>query len=78
VAVVVQVVFVLWAWALAQWPYLVPPDLTISGSAAPTSTLTALLVILLAGGVVLVPSLWILLRVLKDCNPAVEEGPPAR
>jgi cytochrome d ubiquinol oxidase subunit II len=77
-AVVAQVVFVLWAWALAQWPYLVPPDLTISGSAAPASTLTALLVTLLAGGVVLVPSLWILLRVFKGRNPAVEEGPPAQ
>jgi cytochrome bd ubiquinol oxidase subunit II len=35
VAVVAQVVLVLWAWAVGQWPYLVPPDLTISGTAAP-------------------------------------------
>ncbi len=78
IAVVAQVVFVLWAWALAQWPYVVPPDLTISESAAPASTLTALLITLLAGGMVLAPSLWILLRVFKGRNPAVEQGPPGR
>src|SRR3989449_10568257 len=30
--VAAQVVFVLWAWAVGQWPYLAPPDLTIQGS----------------------------------------------
>ena len=26
----------LWGWALAQWPYIIYPDLTIDASAAPT------------------------------------------
>src|SRR5713101_3892097 len=34
-AVAAQVALVLWAWALGQWPYLVPPDLTIAGAAEP-------------------------------------------
>jgi cytochrome d ubiquinol oxidase subunit II len=65
VAVVAQVVLVLWAWAVGQWPYLVPPDLTISGTAAPSATLTAMLVVIVIGGVLLVPSLWLLFRVFK-------------
>jgi cytochrome d ubiquinol oxidase subunit II len=65
VAVVAQVVLVLWAWAVGQWPYLVPPDLTISGTAAPSATLTAMLVVIVIGGLLLVPSLWLLFRVFK-------------
>jgi cytochrome d ubiquinol oxidase subunit II len=73
VAVVAQVVFVLWAWAVGQWPYLVPPDLTISGTAAPSGTLTAMLVVLGVGGVLLIPSLWLLFRVFKSSAP---KAPP--
>jgi cytochrome d ubiquinol oxidase subunit II len=65
VAVIAQVVLVLWAWAVGQWPYLVPPDLTISGTAAPSATLTAMLVVIGIGGLLLVPSLWLLFRVFK-------------
>jgi cytochrome bd ubiquinol oxidase subunit II len=69
VAVVAQVVLVLWAWAVGQWPYLVPPDLTISGTAAPSATLTAMLVVIGVGGLLLVPSLWLLFRVFKPGKP---------
>jgi cytochrome d ubiquinol oxidase subunit II len=69
-AVVAQVVLVLWALALGQWPYLVPPSLTISGSAAPAATLNAMLVVVAAGGALLLPSLWLLFRVFKARNPA--------
>jgi cytochrome bd ubiquinol oxidase subunit II len=69
VAVVAQVVFVLWAWAVGQWPYLVPPDLTISGAAAPTATLTALLAVIAIGVLILMPSLWFLFRVFKARTP---------
>jgi cytochrome d ubiquinol oxidase subunit II len=69
VAVVGQVVLVLWAWAIGQWPYLVPPDLTISGSAAPQATLNAMVVVIVIGGVLLLPSLWLLFRVFKARNP---------
>jgi len=36
VAVGAQVSLVMWGWALAQYPYLVPPDLTVSRAAAPS------------------------------------------
>ena len=71
IAVAAQVTFVLWAWAVGQWPYLVPPDLTILGSAAPSSALTALLVVTGVGMVLLLPSLWLLFRVFKARNPTV-------
>jgi len=61
---------VLWAWALGQWPYLIPPDVTIQVAAAPTGTLTAWLEVTAAGAVLLLPSLWLLFRVFKARNPA--------
>jgi cytochrome d ubiquinol oxidase subunit II len=70
VAVAAQMVFVLWAWAVGQWPALVPPDFTIHGSAAPEATLRALTIIIAAGMVVLAPSLWLLFHVFKGRNPA--------
>ena len=70
IAVVAQIVFVLWAWAIGQWPYLVPPDLTIDGSAAPQSTLVAWLVVVVMGAIFLVPSLLLLFRLFKARNPA--------
>jgi cytochrome d ubiquinol oxidase subunit II len=69
VAVIGQVVLVLWAWAVGQWPYLVPPDLTISATAAPEATLTGMLVVIAVGGLLLLPSLWLLFRVFKARNP---------
>jgi cytochrome d ubiquinol oxidase subunit II len=69
-AVAAQVVLVLWALAVGQWPFLVPPDLTIAGTAAPRSTLAGMLVVTGAGMVVLLPSLWVLFRVFKARNPA--------
>lgn len=69
-AVAAQVTLVLWAWAAGQWPYLVPPDLTISGAAAPAATLKAWLVVITVGMVLVIPSLVVLFRVFKARNPA--------
>jgi len=67
--VAAQVVFVLWAWAIAQWPALVPPDLTIHTAAAPDASLAAMLVVVAAGMALLAPSLFVLFRVFKGRNP---------
>src|SRR5438132_12669646 len=72
-AVAAQVTLALWAWAVGQWPYLVPPDITIGLAAAPNSTLTSLLVVIGIGMALLVPSLWFLFRVFKARNPAAIE-----
>ncbi|HYT14097.1 MAG TPA: cytochrome d ubiquinol oxidase subunit II [Candidatus Nitrosopolaris sp.] len=70
VGVAAQMTLVLWAWAAGQWPYLVPPDLTISGAAAPASTLRAWLTVIALGMALLLPSLFLLFRVFKARNPA--------
>jgi cytochrome d ubiquinol oxidase subunit II len=66
IAAAAQVSFILWGWAMAQFPYLVPPDLTIQETAAPAVTLKLVLMALAVGAVVLVPSLYYLFRVFKS------------
>jgi len=65
VAAAAQVSLILWGWALAQYPYLIPPDLTIRAAAAPRITLVLTLWVLGAGALVLFPSLIYLFRVFK-------------
>lgn len=66
-----QVSLILWGWALAQFPYLLPPDLTIAAAAAPRATLRLVLGALALGALVLIPSLAYLLRVFKS-HPRAE------
>jgi cytochrome bd ubiquinol oxidase subunit II len=65
VAAAAQVTFILWGWAVAQYPYLLPPSLTIEAAAAPSRTLFLVLVALAAGACVLFPSLYYLFRIFK-------------
>jgi len=62
VAAGAQVSLVLWGWALAQIPYLIPPTITIRGAASPPQTLNLLLVGLCVGFLILIPSLRYLYR----------------
>jgi cytochrome d ubiquinol oxidase subunit II len=62
---IVQVSCIIWGWGLAQYPYLLPPDLTYAAAAAPPVTLKLVLGALAAGLLVLVPSLYYLFRVFK-------------
>jgi cytochrome d ubiquinol oxidase subunit II len=50
----------LWAWAVAQFPLLLVPTLSIDDAAAGRPTLQAMLIIMVVGAVLLVPSLgWL-------------------
>jgi cytochrome d ubiquinol oxidase subunit II len=73
VAAAAQVSFILWGWAAASYPFIVPRTLTIADAAAPPVTLRLTLVALAAGVVVLVPSLIYLFRVFKS-RPLAFEG----
>jgi cytochrome bd ubiquinol oxidase subunit II len=76
VAAAGQVVLLLLGWGLAQYPYLIYPDVTLAESAAPPATLRFFLWTLLPGGLTLIPSLWFLFAVFKGENPAFGvEGP---
>ena len=61
-----QVSLIFWGWPLAQYPFLVPPDLTVERAAAPDTTLKLVLIILGVGAIVLLPSLWYLFQVFKS------------
>jgi cytochrome d ubiquinol oxidase subunit II len=62
---VAQVALVVVGWGLAQYPVLVGPDLTIRTAAAPAATLNVVWPVLIAGSVLLFPSLYWMLRVFK-------------
>jgi cytochrome d ubiquinol oxidase subunit II len=63
---VVQVTLVLWGWALAQFPLVLPPDLSFAAAAAPEAVLRAVLGALGVGAVLLVPCLVYLFRLFKS------------
>ena len=66
VLVGLQVSLIFWGWTVSQYPYLVPPDLTIDGAAAPEITLRLTIWALGLGALVLAPSLVYLFRVFKS------------
>jgi len=65
-AAVAQITLILWGWALAQYPWLIPPSLGISNAAAPAITLKLTLGALAVGAAVLFPSLYYLFKVFKS------------
>jgi cytochrome d ubiquinol oxidase subunit II len=64
-AAVALMTLILVGWALAEFPHLVTPDVTIQNAAAPESTLRLLLLVLGAGALALLPSLLYLLKIFK-------------
>jgi cytochrome d ubiquinol oxidase subunit II len=60
-----QVTLILWGWALAQFPYIVEPDININSAAAPRATLQLLLGALALGALLLFPSFYYLFRIFK-------------
>ena len=73
VSAALAVVAVLFGWAAAQYPYMLEPGLRISDAAGAHATLVAILVVLGAGALVLVPALvW--LFVLMQRGTLAGEG----
>ena len=64
---------IVWAWGVAQWPYILPSSLKVSAAAAPSGTLATLLVVFGVAAVVIVPSLA-LLYVLDQRSLLPEES----
>jgi cytochrome d ubiquinol oxidase subunit II len=65
-AAILQVVSVFCAWAMAQYPYLLVPDITIQDAASPRSVLVAMSILIIAYVVVLGPALYLLFRLFKS------------
>jgi cytochrome d ubiquinol oxidase subunit II len=62
-------------WAVAQEPYLLPPDLTVHEAAAPDATLVALLVATGLGMLILIPALTWLFRLALSGRLVYEDKP---
>ena len=69
VTAVGEVIMLLWGWALAQWPYIIYPDLPVDVAAAPDPTLGFLIGSAIPGLLLLIPSLLFLFAVFKGHNP---------
>ena len=59
------VIAVIWAWGIAQHPYLLPQVLTIGSAAAPSTTLTTVLIVFGIAVVVVLPSLGLLFTLVQ-------------
>jgi cytochrome bd ubiquinol oxidase subunit II len=77
VAAAVAVGSVVAGWGVAQWPYLIAPDLTVRDAAAPVSALGPIAVGLAVGGALLLPSLLLLFRVFKAATTPIDGEPRA-
>ena len=54
------VVAIIWGWGVAQFPYLLPTELTISEGAAPDPTLTMVIIVFGAAAITVLPALGLL------------------
>ena len=73
VLAVAAVAGIIVAWGVAQWPYLLPETLTVQEAAAPSGTLTALAVAVVAALLIVLPG-FVLLFVLVQRHLLPEEG----
>jgi cytochrome d ubiquinol oxidase subunit II len=67
---------VIWGWGIAQNPYLLPQTLTIDAAAAPSATLTALLIVFGVAVVLVLPSIGLLFTLVQR-NLVEENSQPA-
>jgi cytochrome d ubiquinol oxidase subunit II len=71
------VVAVIWAWGVAQHPYLLPQVLKIGAAAAPSATLTTVLIVFGIAVVTVLPSLGLLFMLVQR-NLVEETERPAQ
>jgi cytochrome d ubiquinol oxidase subunit II len=69
ICAVAQLVCVVWGWGLAQFPYLVVPQINLFNAGASKSTLWVLLYSLIGGAVFLGPSFGFLYSVFNKIRP---------
>ena len=69
---IAAVVAVIWGWGVAQYPYLLPETLTIDEGAAPSATLTSVLIVFGVAVVLVLPSIALLFTLAQ--RSLIEEG----
>jgi cytochrome bd ubiquinol oxidase subunit II len=70
---VVAVAITMIAWGDAQWPYILPESLTFAAAAAPSGTLTAVLIVVVLAALIVIPG-FVLLFILDQKGLLLEEG----
>jgi cytochrome d ubiquinol oxidase subunit II len=71
------VIAIIWGWGVAQYPYLLPTDLTISAGAGTDATMTMVLIVFVAAVLLVIPSIA-LLYTLTQRNILEAEPDPKR
>ena len=74
---IAAVVAVVWGWGVAQYPYLLPKTLTIADGAAPSATLTSVLIVFGVAVVLVLPALALLFSLAQRDLIQESEGPHA-
>jgi cytochrome d ubiquinol oxidase subunit II len=75
IIIILEIGAILGTWGLAQNPYLIPPDITLTNAASPPLTMQEFLISAAIGMSILIPSMWFLFHVFKGANrtPRVHE-----
>jgi cytochrome bd ubiquinol oxidase subunit II len=60
-----EITLMLLGWAVAHWPYLTFPDMTLDRAAGPTATIQFMLETLPFAALLIVPSMWFMFRTFK-------------
>jgi cytochrome d ubiquinol oxidase subunit II len=76
--VAAEAVCILLAWGVAQWPYLIVPDVTVDNAASPASVLGPMLIVALIGLVIVAPALWFLFDIFKRRATTATTATPAQ
>jgi cytochrome bd ubiquinol oxidase subunit II len=75
---VAAVAAVIWGWGVAQHPYLLPKTLTIADAAAPSATLTSVLIVFGVAVVLVLPSIGLLFTLAQRDLVQETESPQRR
>ncbi len=70
IMVILETAFLLGSWGLSQYPYLIPPHVTIASAANDPNVILALIICIIIGMALLIPSLYYLFSVFKLHYPA--------
>lgn len=62
---IVAVASVIWAWGVAQWPYLLPEKLTIDEAAAPSATMKGLVIVFAVAVLIVLPAIGLLFTLVQ-------------
>ncbi len=65
---------ILIGWAVAQYPYALPPTLTIEEAARGRTTMVAMLVVLVIGSLILAPALYYMYALFQRGEPTTATG----